>query len=83
METACFQPFPCLSDTRGGRSFMPAARPPAPLTRGGGACYNLGQKTGKEGARMFWKFPNVQLRKGTVFAFKGDSAPFLKAETVF
>ena len=54
-----------------------------PLTPGGGACYNFGQKTGKEGARMFWKFPNVQLKKGTVFAFKGDSAPFLKAETVF
>lgn len=32
---------------------------------------------------MFWKFPNVQLRKGTVFAFKGDSAPFLKAEAAF
>ena len=29
---------------------------------------------------MFRKFPNVQLRKGAVFAFKGDSAPFLKAE---
>ena len=48
---------------------------------------------------MFWKFPNIQLKKGTVLAFKGDSAPFcvctaahhgqgdsapfLKAETVF
>lgn len=32
---------------------------------------------------MFWKFPNVQLKKGAVLAFKGDSAPFLKAETVF
>lgn len=32
---------------------------------------------------MFWKFPNVQLKKGTVLAFQGDSVPFLKAETVF
>lgn len=32
---------------------------------------------------MFWKFPNIQLKKGTVLAFKGDGAPFLKAETVF
>ena len=29
---------------------------------------------------MFWKFPNVQLTKVTFLAFKGDSAPFLKAE---
>lgn len=32
---------------------------------------------------MFWKFPNVQLKKGTVLAFQGDSAPFLKAEAAF
>ena len=32
---------------------------------------------------MFWKFPNIQLKKGNVSAFWGDSAPFFKAETVF
>jgi len=26
-----------------------------------------------------WKMRNVQLTKGSIFAFKGDSAPFLKA----
>lgn len=32
---------------------------------------------------MFWKSPNIQLKKGAVSAFQGDSAPFFKAETAF
>lgn len=32
---------------------------------------------------MSWKLRNVQLKKGNVLAFQGDSVPFLKAETAF
>lgn len=30
---------------------------------------------------MAWKFSKIQLKKGCVFAFQGDSAPFLKVKT--
>ena len=32
---------------------------------------------------MFWKLPNIKLKKGDVLAFPGDSAPFLKAGAAF
>ena len=32
----------------------------------------------KEVSVMLWKMTNVQLQKGSVFPFYGDSAPFCK-----
>ncbi len=32
---------------------------------------------------MTWKFSNIQLKKGAVLAFQGDSAPFWKAKACF
>ena len=31
---------------------------------------------------MAWKFSKIELKKGCVLAFQGDSAPFLKVKTV-
>ncbi len=30
---------------------------------------------------MAWRFSKIQLKKGCVLAFQGDSAPFLKVKT--
>ena len=32
---------------------------------------------------MTWKLSNIQLKKGAVLAFQGDSAPFWKAKACF